>query len=172
MPSPHDLRHLFGCGLVWGGRCWPEFREYVSPVRSGFPLKITFAHLCDHAMVANGKLSLIGIFTTLGGPSFPLSHGPFFLAFEVEFVAAEVGRETAMEIQLRDADGGQVFKLDAKIKPGGSPKPGERGTSGQIVKLGPIKFEKPGTYEFAFFLSGALQRSLPFQVVKAEARVG
>lgn len=135
-------------------------------------MRISFAHLCDYAMVANGKLSLIGIFTQIGARSFPAAHGPFYLAFQLEFNAPEIGRQCRVEIQLRDSDGGEMAKIDGHFVPEGTAKPGEQPQSSQIIMFPPIKFQKPGDYEFAFFLNDEYKHSVRFKVAKAEAAGG
>lgn len=135
-------------------------------------MRISFAHLCDYAMVANGKLSLTGIFTRIGALSFPARHGPLFLAFELVFDAPEMGRQCRIEIQLRDADGGELAKVEGQFVPEGTPPPGEHATASQIIQFPPIQFPAPGDYEFAFFLNEDYESSVRFKVYKAETAGG
>ena len=108
-------------------------------------MQISFAKLCDYAMVANGKLSLIGIFTQIGVPSFPATHGPFYLAYELTFDAAEISRQGNVEIQLRDSDGGELAKVEGQFTIEGPPaKPGEQPKTSQIIMFPPTPFKKAG----------------------------
>ena len=117
---------------------------------------------------------MIGIFTQIGVRSFPATHGPFYLAYELTFVAAEISRQGNVEIQLRDSDGGELGKVEGKFTIEGPPaKPGEQPKIiQQIIRFPPAPFKKAGDYEFAFFLNGNFDISVPFKVTKAETVSG
>ena len=63
-------------------------------VRGGHrDMKVNFAHLCDYAMIADGKLGVIGIFSIINVPQLPHTHTQMYVAFELgaAFRRAEQG---------------------------------------------------------------------------------
>jgi len=130
-------------------------------------MKVNFARLCDYAMIGNdGKLSVVGIFDQIGGKSFPVVHPLAYLAFEIEFGSAEIGTSAHMEVQVRDADGGQIGKFSMEIQSGGRAMPGSSPRFRHFLPMRNMKFEKPGVYEFAFFLGGRYDESVRLEVVQ------
>jgi hypothetical protein len=125
---------------------------------------VSYAHLCDYAMVAHDKLSAIGIFSGLRAIAFPAVHPMTYLAFELELAAAEVGRPASADIRVRDADGGEMLNVQIKLDTQGTAKPGTTPQFRAVVPLMNLRFEKPGRYEFAFFLNGHYDRSLTLDV--------
>lgn len=129
-------------------------------------MKINFAHLCDYAMADGGKLSVIGIFDQLSGKSFPLVHAVAYLAYEIQFAPAEIGTPAKVQVKVRDADGEEVGEISVEVQSGGKAPPGSTPVLRHFVPIRNMKFEKPGTYEFAFFLAGRYDTSVRLEVVK------
>lgn len=130
-------------------------------------VKINFARLCDHAMLSqDGKLSLIGIFDQMAGTTFPLVHPIAYLAYELEFAPAEIGRPAKMDVKVRDADGGEIGAFSLKVESGGAAAPTSRPILRHFLPMRNMKFEKPGTYEFAFFVGGRYDSSVRLDVHK------
>jgi hypothetical protein len=125
---------------------------------------LNYAHLCDYAMVSQDKLSVIGIFSAVRAVAFPAIHPMAFVAFELELAAPEVGRQATAEIKVRDADGAQLMSVELKLDTQGTARPGTTHQFRAVVPLMNLSFAKPGRYEFAFFLNGHYDRSIPLDV--------
>lgn len=127
-------------------------------------MHINYAHLCDYAMVANDKMSVIGIFSAIRTTAFPAVHPTASVAFELSLAAAEVGRPATADIKVRDSDGNEVMGVQLKLDTQGTAKPGTTHQFRAVIPMINLRFEKPGQYEFAFFLNGHYDRSLTLDV--------
>ena len=132
-------------------------------------MKITYAHLCDYAMVTqDGKVSAIGIFHNIGCLVFPAMHPVAALAFEIDLIPAEVGRELRIAIQLTNQDGRMLGKMEGRMVPKGTVPGGEVLHIPQAILLaGLLRFERAGTYSFDIFVNDHLEYQLPFGVTQA-----
>ncbi len=133
-------------------------------------MQITQAFLADYANVTReGKLNVLGIFSVINAPSFPWVHPQMQLVFTWGASKAESGREKEMEIQLRDADGREIFKIGGKmiIPEGESGKPI---LGNQILCLNGVRFEKEGSYVFHILYSGEEKASIDFDVIPARVQ--
>ena len=133
-------------------------------------MDVTFAHLCDYATVSReGKLSVLGMFTTNNAPQLPYQLPMASLAFELEMVIAELGRPTAVEIRCLDQDGHELFKMQGQVAveagPGRQPRLGDRPRLHQVIAVAGLEFPRDGAYEVVIFVNGALKKTVPFNVV-------
>ena len=120
-------------------------------------MEIPFVHVCDYAIVSqDGKLSVMGIFGVINAPKMPVVHPQLFLAFELSFDYAEIGRDFKYEIQIVDEDGRKIWGIEAggAIQTQTPPKPGERPSVGQIVAIQNLRFDKFGSYDVNIFTNG------------------
>lgn len=131
-------------------------------------MQITYAHLCDYALVADSKLSVLGIFSVLRVQVFPAIHAQAYLAYELELAAAEVGRPVQLEVRVRDADGRDIAQIRVEIGSQGTAPPGTKPKVRHIIPIQHMKFEKAGRYEFAFFLDGHYNRSIELEIVRLQ----
>lgn len=132
-------------------------------------MQLTYFHLCDYAFTSNGKMGLIGIFNRITARELPYTHRTAYLAYELEFEAAEFGQNpTHIRVTLRDQDGGEMRDWQMMIKTQGNVPPGERPRAGSILPLADLKFEKAGTHEFAVWVNKQHLKSLPVVVVHPE----
>ena len=124
-------------------------------------MRITYAHLCDYALKSSdGKLSVLGIFQGLHvTKEFPAIHPVAYLAFELEFASAEIGTPVEVVMRVRDADGGDIAEFSFKVESSGPAPPGQNPTFTHFIPMHQMKFDAPGTYEFAFFLGGRYDHS-------------
>lgn len=133
-------------------------------------MDVTFAHLADYASVSQeGKLSVMGIFHSINVPELPSTHQLMFLAFQIRFNYAEVGREIPLRIECVDADGNQLFKVEAgvRIEPKGrKPRPGDQPTLNQIIAINNARFTRIGTHNFNIFVDKQLKAQIEFEVIR------
>ncbi|CAN5267438.1 hypothetical protein BH23GEM2_BH23GEM2_14810 [soil metagenome] len=128
-------------------------------------MEVRFAHLCDYALVSKeGKLSVLGIFSNIVVRNLPATHPSAYLAFELEFNHAEMNQPVPLRIELVDADGAKLLRLEAEVVAEGPQQIGARPRLAQILTLNQLTFRKSGSYEFNFFISEALKHQLPFSV--------
>ncbi len=116
---------------------------------------------CDFAADYAGKLTLVGIFDTLGAPSMPVLHPQLCIAAKLRFEDTEVGSKR-VRLTLTDADGRSV--LPAIEMPIVIPRaPGENGTSvvNLVFNLGGVKFERMGEHAADLALDGSPVASTP-----------
>jgi len=131
-------------------------------------MEVKFAHLCDYASVSReGKLSVMGIFSNIGVQTLPALHPIAYLAFEMELRSAEMDRESEIEIDVVDADGNNIWKMEGKFKGDRRGKPGERATVGQIIPLQGLTFQRYGAHEINIFLNGQPKATVSFNVTVA-----
>lgn len=135
------------------------------------PVKVNFAHLCDYALVADGKLSVMGIFDRISAFKLPWSHPTAYLAFELGLEPPEVGTDFSVRIQVRDQDGKTLIEADGQLKSGGRAKIGDRPKVKQVLCINGLTFERPGPYEVVIWLNEKLEESLPFDVVLREQKL-
>ncbi|MDX6770803.1 MAG: hypothetical protein SF051_14805 [Elusimicrobiota bacterium] len=111
-------------------------------------MDIPLVLLADYANVSReGKLNVLGIFTTIHARNFPAIHPQLQIVIMWEASRTESGRKKKLEIQLRDQDGGKMFAVGGEfVIPEGVP--GKRIQGNNIVVLNGVKFEKPGDYTF------------------------
>ena len=133
-------------------------------------MNISFAHLCDYAMVSNeGKPSAIGIFGALRPQKLPYAHPSMWLVFEIELSTAELNRQAKVEIDFVDADGKKLITLTTDIHPKGQGRIGDRLVIPQLLQLNGITFRSPGDHAVNFFVNGDLKRSIRLQVAAPPA---
>lgn len=128
-------------------------------------MKVTFAHICDYATISReGKLSVLGIFSTLGALKFPVQHPLMHLVFEVEMSSAELNSDITARIELRKPDGERVTGGELKFRVGGKAPAGEKPRFAQIAPIAGTRFDGAGTYEWTIWLNGIHQCDVPFKV--------
>jgi hypothetical protein len=132
-------------------------------------MRVTFAHLCDYATVSKeGKLSVLGIFSTISVSQIPARHAQMFLAFELELEPLELNHDFNIEIRCRDADGGPVFAIQGTMNLEGQAKPGQKPRIGQTVQLTNTEFRRPGDYDVTIQISGRVEATVPFSVIERQ----
>ena len=116
---------------------------------------------CDFAADYAGKLTLVGIFDTLGAPSTPVLHPQLCIAAKLRFEDTEAGAKRVC-LNLTDADGRSV--LPAVDMPIVIPRaPSEKATSVVILafNLGGVKFDRMGEHAADLSLDGIPVASTP-----------
>lgn len=137
-------------------------------------MKVSFIHICDYATVSReGKLSIMGIFDRIFAQSFPAVHAMLYLAFEIELIPAELGRQFQIEIHLTDADGGKLLTANAEMQVDPAlAKAGDTVHLPQVLQFAGVQLPKAGRYSFHVFLNGDHKKERAFDVGPLEAPAG
>ena len=127
-------------------------------------MDVTLAVLADYANITReGKLNVMGLFTSMNTASFPYVHPQMQLVLELEAGAAEWDKRMEIEIKLLDEDAKQVFAVQGALQvPRGDG--GRRVRMGTVLTINNIRFEKPGDYLFAVLVGGDTKKEIPLQV--------
>lgn len=125
--------------------------------------------VCDFAVDYAGKLTLAGIFDTLGAPATPVIHPRLCIAAKLRFEDTEAGAKRVC-LTMTDADGRSVLPaIDFPIAvPHAS---GENATSvvNLVFNLGGVKFERLGEHAADLSLDGIPVASTPIFIRPATA---
>lgn len=132
-------------------------------------MDVTLALLADYAnMTADGKLNILGLFDTISAPQFPATHPQMQLIFQLEAHPAEAGHQKQVEVRLMTEDGRTVLSISADValqaKGALQPIADEMLKTQQIVGLHNVRFDKPGTYQFAILVNGDTKKAVPLKV--------
>jgi hypothetical protein len=133
-------------------------------------MDLALAVLADNANVAAGdKLNVIGIFDTLGAPSFPIVHPTMALAMRFRFEYGDGPKTHKIKITLRDEDGKEYMRADGELK---VPKvaTGAFHHVNQIINLVNMGFSKQGIYAFHIEWDGKPVGRVNLAVVKAKVQ--
>ena len=132
-------------------------------------MEVAFAHLADYASISQeGKLSVMGVFENINVPELPYTHPQMYLAFRIVLNYAEVGNEIPLKIDCVDADGNQVFQVNAKFQvaaaKGRKPKRGDKPGLNQILAINGVKFTRAGNHDVNILVGGRLMAQIEFEV--------
>jgi len=108
-------------------------------------LRVKDLHLCDYAFVANGKLSMVGIFANVSVVSVPTIINPFHV---VAVFSSDVESTTELEISILNPDDKVVFSGKGLLKLGAGK------SHNFLLGIAGFKVEKPGTYTVRFMEKG------------------
>ena len=109
-------------------------------------MKGLLCKFCDYACrVDGGKGSLIGMFDTIGGMEFPLTHPTFFICVEFEFQHWETNKDTQVKMVLIDEDGKELMGVEGhfRVPPSHDGRPV---TIFESFRIDNLRFDKPGIY--------------------------
>ena len=130
-------------------------------------MDVTLAVLADAANRSdNGKLNILGIFSTLYAAQTPCQHPIMSLVLSFQASPFERGSQQQVGIKLVDADGQtvlappdsllQVPSSDGELTPGVN----------LIANLTNIKFESFGSYQFEILVNGQVKAQIPLTVIR------
>src|SRR3972149_12333483 len=117
-------------------------------------------------VTADGKLDILGVFDTIFADRFPAIHPQIHLILQLEAHPAEAGAQKQVEIRLMTEDGRTAFSISADIafqRKDSSPL-GEMMKTQQIIGFQNIRFEKPGTYQFAILVNAETKKTVGLKV--------
>jgi len=134
-------------------------------------MKLELFVACDFAADYAGKLSLVGVFDTLGAPQVPVFHPQLCIAAKIRFDETETGPKN-VHLSLTDPDGRNVLQpINLKIDTPTPPPDNSTAVVNLVFNIGGIKFERIGEHSLDLSLDGThiastpifLRRSLPTQ---------
>ena len=80
-------------------------------------MRVLLLKFCDYACRTEGaKGSIIGIFDTVGGIEFPVSHPTFYICVEFEFDPFEADRTVEVLMRLINEDGREILVVEGEIR--------------------------------------------------------
>jgi hypothetical protein len=116
---------------------------------------------CDFAADYAGKLTLVGIFDSLGAPSTPVIHPQLCVAAKLRFDDTEAGPKR-VRFTLTDADGRDLLPpIEMPIVAPASPAEGATSVVNLVLNLGGIKFERLGEHSLDLSVNGVHAASTP-----------
>lgn len=130
-------------------------------------MDVSLALLADYANVtADGKLNILGVFDTMFVDRFPVIHPQLHLILQLEAHPAEAGAQKRVEIRLMTEDGQTALSIfaDMAFQRKGSSPLGEMMKNQQIIGFQNVRFEKPGTYQFAVLVNGETKSAVTLKV--------
>lgn len=130
-------------------------------------MEVGLALLADYANVtAEGKLNILGVFDTIFADRFPVIYPQLHLILQLEAHPAEAGAQKQVEIRLMTEDGRTALSISADMafQRKNSSHPGETMKTQQIIGFQNIRFEKPGTYQFAILVNGEARETVSLKV--------
>lgn len=113
---------------------------------------------------ADGKLNVMGIFSTLRTNKFPAAHPEMYLVAQLLAGPAEYGRNYEFRIKLLDEDATREIVNIAM------PRVVPKGTNGKevrqdvIVRLNHLVFPRAGTYEFSLLIDNDVKATKAIEV--------
>ena len=123
----------------------------------------------DYANIAEGgKLNVMGIFTIIYAPAFPVVHPSMFLVVKLSPDFPEYGQQRQLTISLVDEDGKlKVAEIAGEIQ---VPMPigGHKPEINLTIDLKGLVFPKPGRYQFTVLVDKDFKGSLAIDVQKIE----
>ncbi|GIV01532.1 MAG: hypothetical protein KatS3mg015_0362 [Fimbriimonadales bacterium] len=117
-------------------------------------MKVTLAKFCDYACtVDGGKNALIGLFDTIGGEQYPLTHPTLFICVEFEFDMFEANQPAEIKLVLIDEDGKELVGVQGnfEVPP---PQDGRPATMFHAFRFDGLQFPKPGSYRLDILHNG------------------
>lgn len=116
-------------------------------------MNVNYALLCDYALQsADGKVSLMGVFTRITAAQVPVMLPRAYFVFELGLDYTEVGKEFEIRVECVDSDGEPVLQTVNSILIQGTAKPGDKPTVPQILQLPPLTFSREGAHDFNIFV--------------------
>lgn len=117
-------------------------------------MRVLLCKFCDYACrMEGGKGCLIGMFDTIGGMEFPLTHPTFYICVEFEFSPFEAEREAHIKMVLIDEDGKELMGVEGHF-----PVPrnvdARPTTMFHAFRIDGFTFQKPGTYRLDVLYNG------------------
>lgn len=124
-------------------------------------MKVELFAACDFAADYGGKLTVVGIFDTLGASRTPVLHPQLCVAAKLRFDDTESGPKT-VRFSLADSDGREV--LPALEMPVVAPTPpADTATSvvNLVLNISSVRFERYGEHSLDLSVDGRHAASIP-----------
>ena len=136
-------------------------------------MKVVFGLIADSAEVSdNGKLNILGVFSSIKASQFPATHPKMCLVIRFEVLSVEFGIEKDLRIALVGPSGKEAAALEGKfcvkLDNPSAPVP-LLIEHDQIIQWNDISFPEPGGYAFHVLVQGDPKGSVPLSLLKMEA---
>lgn len=129
-------------------------------------MKIDITAIAEYALIdQSGKMSVMGIFTTINSPSFPITYAKFFVCLRITCRPVEANTSHTLEIRIQDADGKPIaglngpFSIPAVSTEGGWPN------VQAVLEFAGVVFPQAGTYSVEVAIDQRHQTSIQLQAV-------
>jgi hypothetical protein len=131
---------------------------------------VSVAALSDYALIdQQEKLSIVGIFGTLGATAEPITHPKMCLVLVFQASRGDYGRVREWIVEVTDSDGRPVSKrIGGEIRIDGTPE--FPPIANIIVNFDNYTFPKFGTYSFTVFIDGDIKKELRLEVRQVQAQ--
>ena len=120
--------------------------------------------VADYAnSTVDGKLYIMGVFSRISAPQFPVVHPELFVVVQLRASRHEYNRRFKLDIKLLDEDAAQIVGLTIN----GQVPQGERGqavTLNHIVRMNSVQFPRAGDYEFSLLIDDDLKGIVPLKL--------
>lgn len=124
-------------------------------------MKVELFAACDYACDYAGKLTLVGIFDTLGAPSVPVLHPQLCVAAKLRFDDTEAGPKQ-VRFTFTDVDGRAVLQpIDMPISAPAPAADSATSVVNLVLNIGGVKFERLGEYSLDLSVDGVQVASAP-----------
>ena len=130
-------------------------------------VKVLFGFLADAAnQTTDGKLNVLGVFATIGAPSFPATRPLAHVVVRVELSSPELGGKYPIKLIQLDEDGIEVSRLEADFTPhlGPNVAPTLNSVADLIFPV-QIPMPKAGSYHFSVMMQGEEKARVPFSAI-------
>jgi hypothetical protein len=131
---------------------------------------VSVAALSDYALIdQREKLSILGIFGTLGATAEPITHPKMCLVLVFQASRGDYGRVREWIVEVTDSDGRPVSgRIGGEIRIDGTPE--FPPIANIIVNFDNYTFPKFGTYSFTVFIDGDIKKELRLEVRRVQAQ--
>ncbi len=133
-------------------------------------MDVSVAALSDYALIdQQEKLSILGIFGTLGATAEPITHPKMCLVLVFQASRGDYGRVREWIVEVTDSDGRPVSgRIGGEIRIDGTPE--FPPIANIIVNFDNYTFSKFGTYSFTVFIDGDIKKELRLEVRQVQAQ--
>lgn len=124
-------------------------------------MKVELFAACDFAADYAGKLTLVGVFDSLGAAQVPVVHPHLSVVAKLRFEDSEAGSKS-IRLSLADADGRPALApIDLPIVAPTVPAAESSSLVNLVFNLGGIRFERFGEHALDLALDGVHIASIP-----------
>ena len=129
-------------------------------------MNIEVYSLCDAATNDMGKLSMLGVFDTIGAKQLPVVHPQCAIALRIRFENIERG-EHRVTVTFVDFDGKNIIQpMNGTINVN-FPDGQRSGSANLILNIQRLNLERYGEYSIDLAIDGRSEGSLPLLVVQS-----
>lgn len=131
-------------------------------------MDLILAVVADAANLSdNGKLNILGVFSTLYAAQTPCQHPQMALVLGFQATALERGMQQSVSIRLVNADGQSVLTTPKSSVIVPTDESELTPSVNLIVNLNGIRFDTFGAYRFDVLVDGLVKAQIPITVIKS-----